>query len=75
MLIAGGRWWLLSIECVGGGAIVSLCRCPLSFVGLDGGRLVSFVGIRPFCVVGSCCLWVAGVGDVFACRPLVWSVH
>ena len=48
----------MSIERGGGGVVVSLCRHPSSLVGLDGGQLVSFVGIRPFCVMGSRRLWL-----------------
>ena len=48
----------MSIECGGSGVIVSLCRHPSSLMGLDGGWLVSFVGIRPFCIVGGHHLWL-----------------
>ena len=62
------------IEHGGGGVVVSLCGCPSSFVGLDGGRLVLFADIHPFCVVGGRRLWVVGVGAVFVCRPCLWSL-
>ena len=37
----------MSIKRGGGGIVVSVCRRPSWFMGLDGGRMVSFLGIRP----------------------------
>ena len=50
----------MSIKRGGGGVVVSVCGRPSWFVGLDGGRMVSFLGIRPILRRGERSSFVGG---------------